>query len=162
MSRGLSSGAHSVHELHYHFVCVTKYRRKVLSLRAQELLRSRLLSYLAEKEITVEEFGAEPDHLHLLVRVPPRVSPSELAQFVKGGSSRYLRQLNLPEIRNERRLETLCSHMRTLDCEVDEVREAIIKNGTETRTIWEGTEVRRYDENHRLTEISRNGASYLK
>ncbi len=101
MSRGLSRGAHSVHELHYHFVCVTKYRRKVLSVRVQSLLRTWLFDYLATKEITVEEFGAEPDHLHLLIRVPPKVAPAELAQFVKGGSSRYLRQLNLSEIRNK-------------------------------------------------------------
>src|SRR5574343_505785 len=101
MSRGLLSGAHSVHELHYHFVCVTKYRRKVLSLRVQAMLREWLSSYLREKGITVEEFGAEPDHLHLLVRTVTSVAPSELARFVKGGSSRYLRELNLPEIRNK-------------------------------------------------------------
>lgn len=101
MSRGLLSGAHSVHELHYHFVCVTKYRRKVLSLPVQDLLRTWLPAYLSQKGITVEEVGAEPDHLHLLVRTVTSVSPSELAQFVKGGSSRHLRELNLPEIRNK-------------------------------------------------------------
>lgn len=98
MSRLLKRKRHSVSDLHYHLVAVTKYRRKVLTLTLQATLRDYLRNALESNGCCLEDFGAEPDHIHLLVAAPPTMSPSVLAKLVKGSSSKFIRSQRLPEV----------------------------------------------------------------
>ena len=82
--------AHSVYDLKYHLVWVTKYRKPVLrgevALRLRELIRQTCVTL--EVYIVTGHVGAE--HVHLLVSVPPQVAVSELVQRLKGRSSRRM------------------------------------------------------------------------
>ena len=84
--------AHSVFDLKYHLVWVTKYRKDVLrgevALRLRELIRQSC----ASQEVYVLSGHVGEDHVHLLVSVPPSLCFSELVQRLKGRSSRKLLQ----------------------------------------------------------------------
>lgn len=86
------SGAHSKHNLKYHFVWITKYRRSFL----EGSIADRLIEILDE---IAHEYGFQiiaqevmPDHVHMLIEAPPKYAPSKIVQIFKGISSRRLRQ----------------------------------------------------------------------
>jgi putative transposase len=83
-------GAHSVFEIHLHFVWVTKYRKPVLtgevSLRVRELIRQSC----REAEVEILKGHVAKDHVHLFVSIPPQVTISRLVQRLKGKSSHHL------------------------------------------------------------------------
>ena len=85
-------GAHTVYDLKYHLVWVTKYRYQVLhgelATRARDVIREVCMA----KEITIIRGHVSRDHVHLFVSCPPRMSVSQMAQYIKGKSSRVLQQ----------------------------------------------------------------------
>jgi putative transposase len=85
-------GAHTVYDIKYHLVWVTKYRYKVLrgeiGIRTRELIRQICVA----KEIVIIKGHIGPDHVHLFVSAPPRLSVSQIMQYVKGKSSYRLQQ----------------------------------------------------------------------
>ncbi len=82
--------AHTVYNIMYHYVWVTKYRYHVLTgevaLRARELIRQTCLS----RNITILSGSIGKDHVHILASCPPSLSPSKIMQYIKGRSSRML------------------------------------------------------------------------
>ena len=84
--------SHGVYDLKYHLVWITKYRKGVLrgeiGLRLRELVRQTC----AKLDVYIEKGHIAPDHVHLLVSVPPSVSVSKLMQHIKGRSSRKMLQ----------------------------------------------------------------------
>lgn len=76
--------------VHYHFVFIPKYRKPVLTgevgLRTRELIREICRS----KDIEIIKGHVRPDHVHLLLSVPPSLSPSRVMQAIKGKSSYQL------------------------------------------------------------------------
>jgi len=85
-------GAHTVYDIKYHLVWVTKYRYRVLTgeiaTRARDVIRQVCMA----KDITIIKGPVSQDPVHLLVSVPPRLSVSMAVQYVKGKSSRMLQQ----------------------------------------------------------------------
>ncbi|NIJ40579.1 putative transposase [Parvibaculum indicum] len=49
-------------------------------------------------EADLLEFDGEDDHVHLLVKYPPKVQLSKLVNSLKGASSRVIRQMDYPEV----------------------------------------------------------------
>lgn len=82
--------AHSVYDLKYHVVWITKYRKPVLhgqvALRLRELIRQTC----ATLDVYIISGHVSADHVHLLVSVPPNLAVSELVQRLKGRSSRRM------------------------------------------------------------------------
>ena len=85
-------GAHTLYDIEYHFVWVTKYRYQVLkgevAQRTRELIRQTCLS----REIKIIRGHVSKDHVHVLLSCPPRLSPSQIMQYLKGRSSRRLQE----------------------------------------------------------------------
>ena len=85
-------GSHTVFDLKYHIVWVTKYRKPILNtkraMRTRELIREICLAH----SVTILKGHISKDHVHLLVSVPPQLSVSILTQYLKGKSSRKLLQ----------------------------------------------------------------------
>jgi len=83
-------GSHTVYDIQYHFVWVTKYRYQVLSgevaERARELIRQTCMS----RDIKILKGHVSKDHIHILVSCPPALSPAKIMQYLKGRSSRML------------------------------------------------------------------------
>ena len=52
------------------------------------------------REVTIIRGAVSPDHVHLLMVVPPQLAPAKLVQFLKGRSSRML-QAEFPHLRKK-------------------------------------------------------------
>lgn len=83
---------HSVYSLHIHLVLVTKYRRKCITQEIAEFLKSEFERLLQDAECELKEFNGEPDHLHLLISVNPKVQPSKLVNTLKTVTPRLVRK----------------------------------------------------------------------
>ena len=83
-------GSHTVFNIEYHFVWVTKYRYKVMTeevaLRVRELVRQTCESF----EIQIIKGVVSKDHVHIFVSAPPTMSPSEIMRRIKGRTSSKL------------------------------------------------------------------------
>jgi len=90
-------GRHVVHALHAHLVFVTKCRRDVLPELAIHDLRGIFAKVCQDFEAELVACSGEDDHVHLLVRYPPKVALSKLVNSLKGVSSRKLRDIR-PEV----------------------------------------------------------------
>src|SRR5207247_920842 len=82
--------AHAVWDIKYHLVWITKYRYKVLRGEVAERARDLLRQICAAREARIIRGAVSPDHVHMLVVVPPQLAPAKLVQFLKGRSSRML------------------------------------------------------------------------
>jgi putative transposase len=82
--------SHTVYDLKYHLVWITKYRKPILtgdiSMRARELIREICKS----KDIEIIKGHISRDHVHIFVSVPPHISVSQLVQWLKGKTSRKM------------------------------------------------------------------------
>ncbi len=86
------STCRSVFSVIYHVIWCPKYRRRVLGGAVEVRLKQIFDEVVDEIGGMVIEVETMPDHVHLLVEVPPQVAVSKLVQVLKGRSSRRLRQ----------------------------------------------------------------------
>jgi putative transposase len=86
--------AHSVYQTQYHVVWIPKYRRKILVPGVKEYLEKAFSLILAERypDVYISEQNIQPDHIHILVEIPPKYAVSTVIGALKGGSSRLLRK----------------------------------------------------------------------
>jgi len=83
---------HCTYSLHYHLVLVTKYRRRCISAPMLAFLKAQF-ERLAEKwACELVEFNGEPDHVHLLVKLNPKVQPATFVNNLKTVTSRLIRR----------------------------------------------------------------------
>lgn len=91
-------GSHTVYNIEYHLVWVTKYRYHILTgdiqIRARELIRQICQAH----DLNILKGHVSKDHIHLLVSAPPHHAVSYLMQKLKGRSSRLLQQ-EFPHLR---------------------------------------------------------------
>ncbi|WP_327586044.1 IS200/IS605 family transposase [Nonomuraea sp. NBC_00507] len=88
----IRTGRHCVHELSTHLVFVTKYRRDALTGPMLERCEQIMKEVCEKFDCELTDFNGAHDHVHLLVRYPPKVALSSLVNSLKGVSARYLRQ----------------------------------------------------------------------
>ena len=84
------TSSHSRYDLKYHFVWVTKYRKKVLVGEVGTRLRELVREVCRTNEIEILQGNVCSDHVHVLLSCPPNMSPSKVMQYIKGKSSRKL------------------------------------------------------------------------
>ena len=84
--------SHTTYLLHYHFVFTTKYRKPVLRGDVGKRVRELIREICRGMDITILRGHVRPDHVHLLLSVPPSHSPSRVMQAVKGKTSHHLLQ----------------------------------------------------------------------
>jgi putative transposase len=82
--------AHSVYDLKYHIVWITKYRKPILRGEVGKRVRELLRQTCASLEVYIVKGHVSKDHVHLLVSVPPNLAVSELVKRLKGRSSRLM------------------------------------------------------------------------
>ena len=92
------STRHAKYLCNYHFVWIPKYRRDILSPKIIEEFKKIVYGIAGENGFQVIAMEAESDHVHLFVSAPPVKSPANLANTIKGVSSRRLGKI-FPEIR---------------------------------------------------------------
>ncbi len=89
---------HSVSLLHAHLVFCTKYRRRVVTRRAFDMLRTSMRKTAQALDVDLVAVESDGDHLHVMICYPPTLSLSNIVKRLKGASSRFIRQQRLPEI----------------------------------------------------------------
>ncbi|MCC3416351.1 MAG: IS200/IS605 family transposase [Microcoleus sp. PH2017_29_MFU_D_A] len=92
MSIKYKSNKNIVYSCKYHIVWCPKYRRKVLVEGVDIRLKEILLEVATEFKSELIEMEVMPDHVHLLVECDPQFGIAKLIRYMKGRSSRYLRQ----------------------------------------------------------------------
>jgi putative transposase len=83
-------GAHTVYRLHYHFVFITKYRKPALRGVVGERVRELIREICRGMDIEIVRGHVRPDHVHLMLSLPPSVAPSVAMQRIKGKTSHHL------------------------------------------------------------------------
>ena len=84
--------SHSLFDLKYHIVFCTKYRYRVLTGQVATRVREIIREVCASNYVDIISGSMSPDHIHLLISVPPSISISKIIQYIKGKSSRKLMQ----------------------------------------------------------------------
>lgn len=97
MSTPLRKERHSVSDLKIHLVCVTKYRRPILTAESLAVLEVSFREVATLMGFEIEEFNGEPDHVHVLIEDPPKLSISQMVNALKGLSSRRYGQAGHPK-----------------------------------------------------------------
>jgi putative transposase len=86
--------SHSVYDLKYHIVWITKYRKPVLTRVIGTRVRDLVRMICASLDVEIVKGNISRDHVHLLVSVPPTLAVSRLVQRMKGLTSRKLLEEN--------------------------------------------------------------------
>jgi putative transposase len=85
MQRQYKRLSHSVWLCTYHIVFCPKYRYDVLVGQAEVFVRNELYKLCGQKDkVAVEEVNIQPDHVHLVISIPPKYSVSEVMGWLKG------------------------------------------------------------------------------
>ena len=79
--------SHVIWHCQYHIVWVPKYRYRVLRGRIKEEVRKTLIIQAERLGCRIVELNIQEDHVHLLVKVPPKISISVLMGTLKGKSA---------------------------------------------------------------------------
>ena len=87
MKNEIKSTAHSKYRCEYHIVFAQKYRRKEIYGQLKKDIREILRKLCEQKGVEIIEAEACPDHIHMLVSVPPYLSIAQFMGFLKGKSS---------------------------------------------------------------------------
>ena len=83
----VSSLAHSKWRCQYHIVFAPKYRRQAIYGEIKEDIGKILRKLCAQKGIEIIEAELCPDHIHMLVSIPPKYSVSAVVGYLKGKSA---------------------------------------------------------------------------
>ena len=83
----VKSLAHTKWNCKYHVVFAPKYRRKVFYNEKKEAIREIIRTLCQWKGVEIIEGEVCPDHIHLLLSIPPKMSVSGFMGYLKGKSS---------------------------------------------------------------------------
>ena len=83
----INSLAHSKWNCKYHIVFAPKYRRMIIYNRLKVDIGKILRKLCKQKGVEIIEAEACPDHIHMLVSIPPKISAAQFMGYLKGKSS---------------------------------------------------------------------------
>ena len=87
MRNEIKSTAHSKYRCQYHIVFASKYRRKVIYKELRADIGQIIRKLCEEKKVEIIEAQACPDHIHMLVSIPPYLSVAQFVGFLKSKSA---------------------------------------------------------------------------
>ena len=86
----MESLSHTKWECKYHVVFIPKCRRKVLYGELRKYLGEDFRKLAEQKESRIEEGHLLPDHVHMLISIPPKYAVAQVIGFIKGKSAIHL------------------------------------------------------------------------
>lgn len=92
--------SHSKWECKYHVIFIPKYRRKALYGQLRKHLGEVFRKLAEQKESRIEEGHLMPDHVHMMISIPPKYAVSQVVGFIKGKSAIYLARVYGERSRN--------------------------------------------------------------
>jgi putative transposase len=82
--------SHTKWECKYHVVFIPKYRRKVLYGDLRQHLGDVFRRLALQKESRIEQGHLMPDHVRMMISIPPKYAVSQVVGFIKGNSAIHL------------------------------------------------------------------------
>ena len=95
-----ASLSHSVWDCKYHVVFIPKYRKKTLYGELRRRLGDVLRTLAQQKECQVVEGHLMPDHVHMLISIPPKYSVAQVIGYIKGKSAIHVARTFFDHKRN--------------------------------------------------------------
>ena len=95
-----NSLAHTKWNCMYHIVFIPKYRRKVMYVKLRKDVREVIKILCSYKDVEILEGNVSIDHVHMCVKIPPKISVSEFMGYLKGRSALMLFDRN-PEFKQK-------------------------------------------------------------
>ena len=92
--------SHSRWECKYHVVWIPKCRKKTLYGRLRKNLGEVLRELARQKESMVLEGHLQPDHVHMLISIPPKYAVSQVVGYMKGKSAIHIARNYLGQKKN--------------------------------------------------------------
>jgi putative transposase len=82
--------SHTKWECKYHIVFIPKCRRKTIFGQIRQHLGEVFRKLAAQKESRIEEGHLQPDHVHMLISIPPKYAVSQVVGYIKGKSAIHI------------------------------------------------------------------------
>ncbi|MGE4559239.1 MAG: IS200/IS605 family transposase [Desulfobulbus sp.] len=79
--------SHSKWDCKYHVIWIPTYRKKSIFADLRKYLGEIFRELAKQRECTVIEGHLMPDHVHILLAIPPKYSVAQIADFIKGKSA---------------------------------------------------------------------------
>ena len=97
--------SHTKWECKYHVVFIPKFRRKVLYGQLRNHLGELFRKLATQKQSRIDEGHLMPDHVHMMISIPPKYAVSQVIGYVKGKSA-----IHLARVYGERRRNFVGQH----------------------------------------------------
>jgi putative transposase len=91
--------ANTYSNLFYHIVFSTKSRKDLISAEIEERVWAYIGGIARKHEIIAVQVGGIENHIHILILAKPKFAPSQIVQWLKGESSRWIHE-TFPELRS--------------------------------------------------------------
>jgi putative transposase len=98
--RSVESLSHTRWECKYHIVFIPKYRRKAIFGQIRRDLGEVFRRLARQKESVIEEGHLMPDHVHMMLSIPPKYAVSQVVGFIKGKSAIHIARTYAGRTRN--------------------------------------------------------------
>ena len=129
--------SHTKWDCKYHVVFIPKCRRKTLYGRLRKHLGEVFRELASRKECGVEEGHLMPDHVHMMLSIPPRYAVSQVVGYIKGKSA-----IHIARVYGERKRNFVGQHfwargyfVSTLGRDEEVIREYIQRQEEEDRRL---------------------------
>ena len=86
-NKEIRSSSHSKYRCQYHIVFAPKYRRKEIYGQIKRDIGEILRKLCEQKDVVIIESEACPDHIQMLVSIPPHISIAQFMGYLKGKST---------------------------------------------------------------------------
>lgn len=91
--RSVESLSHTRWECKYHVVFIPKYRKKAIFGQVRKELGDVFRRLARQKESVIEEGHLMPDHVHMMISIPPKYAVSQVIGFIKGKSAIHIARM---------------------------------------------------------------------
>lgn len=98
--RQVSSLSHTRWECKYHVVFIPKYRRKAVFGQIRRELGEVFHRLAEQKESRIEEGHLMPDHVHMMISIPPKYAVCQVVGYLKGKSAIHIARVYQERKRN--------------------------------------------------------------
>jgi putative transposase len=89
--------ANTYSALYYHVIFSTRNRVAYLAPEIESRVWEYIGGVARSHRMTALQVGGVDDHIHALIMAPPSIAPSQIAQYLKGGSSKWIHE-TFPEL----------------------------------------------------------------
>ena len=82
--------SHSKWECKYHVVFIPKYRKKAIYGELRKDLGKVFRTLAEQRESSIEEGHLMPDHVHIMISIPPKHAVAQVVGYIKGKSAIHI------------------------------------------------------------------------